>query len=59
MLLAENKMSLKAGKRLKRDGMEDDDIRKTGNDCVGLADVNSSGRELLQVYFYHELLCLI
>jgi hypothetical protein len=39
--------------------MEDDDIRKMGNDCVCSADVNSSGRELLQVYFYPEILCLI
>jgi hypothetical protein len=39
--------------------MEDDDMRKTGNDCVGSADVNSSGRELLQVYVYPEVLCLI
>jgi len=56
VLLAENTMSLKAVlKRLKRDWMEDDDIRKTGNDCVSSADVNSSRRELLQVCFYPEL----
>jgi hypothetical protein len=35
--------------------MEDDTIRKNGNDCLSLADFKGSGRELLQVYFYPEL----
>jgi hypothetical protein len=42
-------------KRLKGDWIEDDDIRKTGNDCVSSPCVNSSGRELLQVYFHPEI----